>query len=80
MLLQLHQFFLGVPLHPVPQDTPAILPPPPAYFMSMGHSYKFFCFSISYTILNFLVFCTYRFMLLNPCTFSPILLLPPPTW
>ena len=45
--------------------------------MSMGHAYKFFGYSISYTVLNTLcLFCTYKFLLLDPYTFSLILPLP----
>ena len=31
--------------------------------MFMGHVYKFFDFSISYTVLNIPLFCTYQFVL-----------------
>ena len=42
--------------------------------MSMGHTYNFFGFSISHTILNLPLSILYLpFMLLIPCTFSPIL-------
>ena len=45
--------------------------------MSMGRTYKFFGFSISYIILNLPLSIFYLpFMLLILCTFSPIL--PPP--
>ena len=45
--------------------------------MSVGHTYKFFGFSISYTILNLPLSILYLpFMLLTPCTFSPILPFP----
>ena len=48
--------------------------------MSMGHAYKFFGFSISYTVLNLPMSILYLpIMLLNPCTFSPILPRPLPT-
>ena len=64
MLLQLSHFFLPfIPLCPVP---PTIIPPP--QFTSMGPTYKFFGFSISYTILNpHPLFCTY-----NLCFFFPV--------
>ena len=55
----------------------------PLQFMSMGHTYNFFGFSISYTILNLPLSILYLpFMLLIPCTFSPILPLPTdnPPW
>ena len=46
--------------------------------MSMGHTYKFFSFSISYTILNLPLSILYLpFMLLIPCTDSPIHTPPP---
>ena len=45
--------------------------------MSMGLVYKFFGYSISYTVLNIpCLLCTYQFVLLNPRTLSLILLLP----
>ena len=77
MLLQVSHFFLPfIPLYPAPlshQHSPL--------FMSMGHTYKFFGFSISYTILNLHLSILYRsFMLLIPCTFSPFLPTPPPYW
>ena len=44
-------------------------------FMPMGRAYKFFGFSISYTILHLPLSIFYLpFMLLIPCTFPPILL------
>ena len=65
-------FLLGplLPGTPIPSSNP--LP----WFMSMGHAYKFFGFSISYTVLNNPLSCTYQFVLLNPRTLSLILLLP----
>ena len=43
----------------------------------MGRAYKFFSFSISYTILNLPLSILYLpVMLLIPCNFSPILPLP----
>ena len=49
MLLQLSHF-------PPPHSTPSCPPPPshipPLQFMSMGYTYKFFGFYISYTILT----------------------------
>ena len=42
--------------------------------MPMGHTYKFFGFSVSYTILNLPLSILYLpFMLLILCIFSPIL-------
>ena len=77
MLLQLSHFFLPfIPLHPV-LPPPTIIPPP--QFTSMGPTYKSFGFSIYYTILNLpLSNLCLPFMLLIPCTFSPILPLPLP--
>ena len=43
--------------------------------MSMAGAYKFFGFSISYTILNLSLSILYLLMLLNPCTCSPTLFL-----
>ena len=48
MLLQLSQFFPCCPPHIAP-STPQAIPTP--LFMSMGHAYKFFGYSISYTVL-----------------------------
>ena len=45
--------------------------------MSMGHTYKFFGFYISYTILNISLSIFYLpFMRLIPCTFPPLLPFP----
>ena len=44
-----------VPFPPLPSTTSCPPPPshiPPLQFMSMGHVYKFFGFSISYSVLN----------------------------
>ena len=63
-------FFLPItPLHPAPPLPPAF---PPPQFMSMGRTYKFCAFSISYTVLNLLlsVLCL-PIMLLIPYTFFP---------
>ena len=46
------------PLHLIPSPTPPPSHIPPLQFMSMGHTYKFFGFYISYTILP------------SPCLFS----------
>ena len=66
MLLQLS--------HSPPHSTPSCPPPPshipPLQFMSMGHTYKFFGFYISYTILTLPLSIFYlAFMLLILCTF-----------
>ena len=75
MLLQLAHLS---PLYsPLPCSPPHTIIPPPQ-FMSMGHTYKFFGVTISYTILNFPLTIFYLpLMLLIPCTFSPILPLSP---
>ena len=53
---------------------------PSNMFVSIGHAYKFFGFSISYTILNISLSVLYLpIMLLNPCTLSSIFSLPLPT-
>ena len=58
---------------PPPCTTPPTIIPQPQ-FMSMGHTYKFFGFSISHTILNLLLSILYLpIMFLIPCTFLPIL-------
>ena len=63
-----------IPLHPALPLPPTF---PPISFMSMGNTYKFLGFSISYTILNLPLSILYLpFMLLIPWTFSPILPLP----
>ena len=70
MLLQLSHFpplfpsMLHVPSH---QHSPTLI-------TSMGRTYKFFGYYICYTILNLPLSILYlTFMLLIPCTFSPIL-------
>ena len=64
-----------VPFSPFYSRSPCTPPPthiPPLQFTSMGHTYKFFGFSISYTILTLPLSIFYLpFMLLIPCTFSP---------
>ena len=66
-------FFLS-PLFPFAlYPYPPTIPPP--QFISMGHTYMFFGFSISHTILNLLLSILYlQFMLLIPSTFPPIIL------
>ena len=72
-LLQLSHF----PLYSPPPCTPPSTYIPPLQFMSMGLTYKFFGFYISYTIFNLPLPIFYLpFMLLILCTFSPSL---PPT-
>ena len=68
-------FFLPfIPLYPSP--LPPLYPP---QFMFMGHTYKFFGYSVSYTILNLPMFILYLpFMLLIPCNFHPFSPLPLP--
>ena len=75
MLLQLSQFFS---LCPTLHDTPIPSSNPPLWFMSMGHTYKFFGFSISYIINTPLSILYLQIMLLNPCACSPLLPFPPP--
>ena len=69
MLLQVSHFFLPfIPFQPARSS----LQHSPTQFMSMGHTYKFFGVSISYTILNLPLSILYLpIMLLIPCTFSP---------
>ena len=81
MLLQLSRFF---PLCPPLSSTPTPSGSAPPLLTSMGHAYKFFGFSISYTILNThtpaLSLLYLPIMLLNPCTFPFIIPLPLPSW
>ena len=52
---------------PLPQTIPTPL------FMSMGHVYKFFGYSISYTVIySSWLTCKSQFVLFNPLTSSPI--------
>ena len=73
-------FFLPfIPLGPAPPPTLQHSPTPLIHVH--GLYYKFLVFSISYTVLNLPLSSLYLpFMLLIPCTFSPILLPPPPHW
>ena len=74
MLLQLSHFPLFTPLHPAHPLPPTL---PLLQFMSMGHTYKFFGFYISYTILTLPLSIFYLLcMLFILCTFPP---LSPPT-
>ena len=62
---------------PPPHSTPSCPPPPshipPLSFMSMGHTYKFCGFYISYTILTLpLSIFHLSSMLLILCTFPPL--------
>ena len=69
MLLQLSHF---PPLFPSALHTPSH-PHSPLLFMSMGHTYKFFGFYISYTILTLPLSIFYlQFMILILCTFSTL--------
>ena len=76
MLLQLSHFFLlFFPLHPAPSSLSLMS-------MSMGCTYKFFGFSISYTILNHTnprLFSTYHLCFLFPVPFPLFSPLPIPT-
>ena len=78
MLLELSYSPHFIPLHPAHPVLPTFpLPPAPAsWFMSMGHTYRFFGFSIFYTILNLPLTIFYLpFMLPFPVPFPPF---PPP--
>ena len=77
ILLKLSHIFLPyISLCPVTPSSPAF----PAYFMSMDHTYKFFGFSISYTILNLPLSILYLpIMLPITCTVTSFSLLPLPT-
>ena len=77
MLLQLSHFFSPLFLSTL-HSPPTSISPPHFKLMSMGCMNKYFGFSISYTILNLPLSILYlQFMLLIPCTSSPIL--PPPS-
>ena len=67
------------PLFPSTLHTASHLHPPLLRFKSMGHTYKFFGFYISYTILKLPLFSTYHLCYLFPVPFphSP---LPPHCW
>ena len=75
VLLQLSHFSPLYSPHPAPpthQNSPTL-------FHVIGYTSKFFGFSISLTILNLPMSILYlSFMLLIPCTFSPIFPLPFP--
>ena len=82
MLLQLSHFF-SLLYSPLPCTTPPTSVPPP-YFMSMGHTYKFFGFYISHTILNLLlvyfvptIYASHSLYLFphSPPSFSPPIIL-----
>ena len=69
MLLQLSHFCPFTPLHPAHPPPSHI---PPLQFMSMGHTYKFFGFYISYTILTLpLSIFHLSVKLFILCTFTP---------
>ena len=77
MLLQLSHFPLLCPSTQHPPLPQAITP---LLFMSTGHGYKFFGYSISYTYFTSpWLFSPYVFVLLNPLNSSPILLQPLPS-
>ena len=62
-------FALLYPVLPIPSGNPPLSSCPWVMHIS------FFGYSISYTVLNIPhLFCTYQFVLLNPCTFSPFAL------
>ena len=68
------------PLPPPPSTPDSLRKSPPPLFMSIGHVYKLFGYSISYTVLTSpWLFCNYLFVLLNPLTSSPIPLHPFPS-
>ena len=60
------------PLHSPPSCTPPPTHIPPLWFMSMGHTYKFFGFYISYTILTLTLFSTYHLCYLFSVPFPPV--------
>ena len=75
MLLQWSWFFPSTQHTPLPQSTPTPL------FMSMDHGFKFFGYSLSYTVLYIpWLFCNYLFILLNPLTSLSFPPHPSPIW
>ena len=62
-----------LPLPPSIQHYPLLLAILTPLFMSMGHVYRFFGYSIFYTVLYIpMLFCNYLFVLLSPLAFSSI--------
>ena len=61
-----------LPLHSTPScpPPPSHIPPPPQ-FMSMGHTYQFFGFYISYTILTLPLSILHLSCMFILCTFPP---------
>ena len=59
------------PLFPSTLHTPFHLHCPPPQFMSIGRTYKFFGFYISYTILTLPLSILYLPFMLIPCAFPP---------
>ena len=53
LIVLLHWYHFFSPLYPSALQPPAPSRTLSCYFMSMGHTYKFFGFPISYTILKF---------------------------
>ena len=78
MLLQLSHFPPFIPLCPVPPLRPKFPTPPPHQFMFMGHTYKFFGLSISYTILNLPIYFLPTIYAFYSLYFPPHYLLPFP--
>ena len=72
MLLHLSHFYLLY--SPLTCSLLSHLHSQPPYFMSMGVTYKFFGFYISYNILNLPLFCTYQLCCFFPIPFPPFLL------
>ena len=73
LLIMLLQFSKFSPLYtPSAPHHPTLQHSPPPQFMSMGCTYKFFEFSVSYTnfYISLSILCL-LIMLLLPCTFSP---------
>ena len=61
------------PFFSPPYSPPLCTPPPHQHSSTLVHTYKFFGFSIFHTILNLPPSILYLpFMLLIPCTFTPI--------
>ena len=77
MLLELSQFFPHC-LPPPQTLIPSSYPPPSSCPWVMHISSLASPFHIPF-LTSPCILCTYQFMLLNPCTFSPILPLSPPS-
>ena len=77
MVLQLSDISPFVPLHTAPLLSQAL---PPPLLTSMGHIYKFFGYSISYTVLYIFLAILKLPSCVIPSPLHPFPHTPPPTW